>query len=410
MRIIFQGDKIVSGTSAYTKVGYETCTRLAKMGHNIAHIPMGRANQMGKYGFGNVLIYPSGNDAFGEDASLQHYHDFNADMLVTIKEPWCFSHIFRYCMNFVPMAIIDHEPVSSAIIARLTTAYKIIAISRFGQLELKKHNMDSEYIPHGVRTDLYKKLPDKAEYKKLFGLDPDAFVVLLIARNQVRKMIPRQLRGFKRFVELNPDVKIQMLLWTPIQPTSPVDSVLGVSDVGVNLLPEIMQLGLNENLVWPKWADVEKIGGLPESDPQGMWDMVRLYNCADAHVLCSGGEGAGLPYLEASACEVPTMGTDYAGAPEYIGPGQAIPYSDYAVNNTPGVRYVKVDIDKMAEGLTKILNGNPEKMGRKARRHAEQFDWNIIMDRYWKTFLEKCETELYPLVTSSGTKSWSVNQ
>ena len=409
MRLMFVGDKIISGTSAYTKVGLETCTRLAKMGHNIAHIPMGRANRMGKYGFGNVLLYPSGNDPFCEDVIVPHYHDFNADMVVSIKEPWVFSHIFRHAINYVPMAIIDHEPVSNAIIARLTTAYKIISISRFGQLELKKRNLESDYIPHGVRTDIYKKVPDKNECKKLFGLDPDAFVVLLLARNQVRKMIPRQLRGFKRFVESNPDVKIQMLLWTPVQPESPIDSVLGVSDVGVNLLPEIMRLGLNENIVWPKWPDVKKIGGLPERDKDGPWDMVRMYNCADAHVLCSGGEAAGLPYLEASACEVPTMGTDYAGAPEYIGPGQAIPYSDYDVNNTPGVRYVKVDIDKMAEGLTKILNGNREKMGRKARRHAEEFSWNNVMERYWKPFLDRCEVELYPLVTQSGTKSWRKN-
>jgi len=409
MKLIFMGDRITGGNSAYSKIGFETCTRLAKMGHNIAHIPMGRANQMGKYGFGKILIYTSGNDPFAEDAALQHYHDFNADIICTIKEPWVFNHIFRYSMNFVPMAIIDHAPVSPAILARLGTAFKVIAVSRFGQLELKRAGVESEYIPHGVRTSIYKPLPNRDELRKLFGLDPEAFVVLLLARNQVRKMIPRQLRGFKLFLEQNPDVKIQMMLWTNIQPPSPPDSILGVSDVGVNLLPEIMRLGLNENVIWPQWQSVEKIGGLPEYNPNGGWDMVKLYNCADAYCLCSGGEAAGLPYLESAACGVPSIGSDYAGAPEYIGSGLPVPYSDWVINNTPGVRYVMVNLDRMVEALTKILNGDKEKMAQKARKHAERYDWKIIMERYWKPFLGKCETELYPKITSSGTTAWSVN-
>jgi len=406
-------DRITGGPSAYSKIGFETCTRLAKLGHDVAHIPMGMANKMGKYAFGSkdgkVLLYPSGNDIFAEDVAVEHYRDFKADMLVTIKEPWVFRHIFRHAINFVPMAIIDHSPVSSAITARLQTAFKVIAVSRFGQLELRNKHIESTYIPHGVRCDVYKQLEDKAKCKELFYLDPDAFVVGVVAMNRVRKRIPRMLRGFKRFVELNPDVKIQMMLWTNIQPTNPQDTVVGVSDSGVNLLPEIVDLELNEIVHWPKWDDIEKIGGLPEWDPQGGWDMVKLYNAMDAHFLCSGGEAVGLPYLESAACGVYSVGTDYAGATEHIGPGITVPYSDYEINNTPGVRYVMADIDKMAEGLTKILNGNSEKMARKARRFAERFDWPNIISHYWKPFLDKCREDLYPLVTKDGIKSWRDN-
>lgn len=407
MRLMFLGDRITGGTSAYSKIGFETCSRLAELGHDVAHIPMGMANKMGKYGFGKVLLYPSGNDAFGEDVAAAHYFDYKADMLVTLKEPWVFNHIFRQAMNIVPMAVIDHSPVSAAIITRLAAAFKVIAISRFGQLQLRQNNMDSTFIPHGVRCDLYKPLEDKAKCKELFYLDPDAFVVGVVAMNRVRKMIPRMLQGFKRFVELNPDVKIQMMLWTPIQPTIPAETaVRGVSDVGVNLLPEIMRLKLSEIVQWPQWSEIERIGGLPEWDPEGGWDMVKLYNSFDVNLLCSGGEGAGLPYIESAACGIYSVGTDYAGASEYIGSGIAVPYSDYVINNTPGVRYALADIDKMAQALTKILNGNPEKMAKKACRFAERFDWKSIVLNYWNPFLEECQQELYPLITSSGVKSW----
>jgi glycosyltransferase involved in cell wall biosynthesis len=400
------GDRITGGASAYTKVGYEICTRSAELGYDMAHIPQWKANRMGKYAFGKVLIYPSGDDPFCEDVAVPHYTDFKADMLITVKEPWVFNNIFKWAINFVPICPIDHSPVSDGITARLPSAFKVIAISRFGQAQLKRNNIDSVYIRHGVRTDIYKPM-DKQECKKRWYLDKFDFVVGIVAMNRVRKGIPRMLRGVKRFVELNPDVKIGCMLWTNIQPKRPREDItVGVSDTGVNLLPEIMRLGLNNVVQWPQWGDVQKIGGIPDYDPQGGWDMVSLYNAMDVNFLCSGGEGAGLPYIESAACGVISVGTKYAGAPEYIGPGITVPWYDYDVNNTPGVRYVLPDIDKMAEALTKVLNGNPEKMAKKVLLHAKRHDWGTVMSDYWVPFLEECETELYPKVTKDGVSSW----
>ena len=410
MRLMFLGDRIIAGTSAYTKVGYETCTRLAKLGHSVAHIPMGRVNQMGKQGFEGVLIYPSGNDYFAEDVALSHYTDFKADMLVTIKEPWVFNYIFNQAINFVPLAVIDHSPVSPAITARLTSAFKVIAISRFGQLELRCKNIDSEYIPHGTRCDIYKPLGQekKAECRKMFFLDPDTFVVGIVAMNRIRKMIPRMLRGYKRFLELNPDVKSQMMLWTNIQPRKPPEDItVGVSDVGVNLLPEILDLGLNELVRWPKWEQIQKIGGLPEWDPTGGWDMVKLYNSMDCLFLCSGGEGFGMPLIEAQSCGVPAITTDYAAGPEQAGAGLTVKANDYVIINTPGTRYVLASIDGMAQALTKIYNSNREKLARKARKFAERYSWGRIISDYWQPFLEECEKELYPKITAEGLSTWA---
>jgi len=404
---MFIGDRVLNGRSAYTKVGYETCTRLAEIGHQVAHTPIGRVNNMGKQVFENIMIYPSGLDAFAEDVAVQNYHDFQADMLISIKEPWVFNHIFQQAINCVPFAVIDHSPVSVAITARIRGAFKIIAISRHAQLELKKVGLDSFYIPHGVRCDVYKPL-DKAECRKRFYLDPEKFTVGIVAMNRARKLIPHMLRGYKRFIELNPDVETQMMLWTNVTPRTPPESVtVGVSDVGVNLVPELMRLKLTDVVQWPKWEDIEQIGGLPERDMTGGWDMVSLYNCFDVNFLCSGGEGAGLPYMESAACHVPSIGTDYAGAPEYVGPGITVPWNDYVIINTPGTRYVMADIDKMAEALTKIYNTNRKKLGRKARRFAERFDWPKIISSYWNPFLEECEELLKPCWKKGGLTKWS---
>lgn len=410
MRLMFLGDRIIGGKSAYSKIGYEVCTRLAQSGYHVAHTPIGRANKMGKQICDGVLIQPSGDDFMGEDIALQNYTDFKADMLITIKDTWVFNMLPKITVNFTPFAVIDHTPVSDSITGRLTYAYKTIAISRFGQIELRRKKIESVYIPHAVRCDVFKPLSaeEKLQARKIFGLPEDAFVIGIVAMNRSRKMIPRMLRGFKRFKELNPDINAHLMMWTNIQPRRPSEDVtLGVSDVGVNLIPEIIALGINNCVHWANWMDVEKLGGLPDYDPQGNWDMKKLYGCFDVNFLCSGGEGAGLTYLEANAMGVPSVGTNYAAAPEYIGPGLTVQWHDYIIFNTPGVRYVLPDIDGMAEALRKIYDGDREKMSRKCRKFAESYDYPLVMDTYWEPFLEGCSKELYPLLTSEGEKSWA---
>lgn len=407
MRLMVLSDRMVGGTSAYSKQTYEICTRLAKLEHKVAHIPMGRVNQMGKQGFEDVLIYTSGQDYFAEDVAVKHYADFKADMLITLKEPWVFNDLFKWAINFTPMAVIDHSPVSPAITARLDAAFKIIAISRFGQIELKRKNIESTYIPHGVRCDLYKPL-DKQACRKLFYLPEDEFIVGIVKMNRVRGMIPHMLRGYKRFLESNPDVKSHLMLWSNTQPRHPSEDVTaGVSDVGVNLLPEIMELELGEAVRWPKWDDVEKIGGIPDWDPTGGWDMVKLYNCFDVLLLCSGGEGFGLPLIEAQACGVPAVTTNYAAGPENVGAGLTVKASDYVILSTPGTRFAVASLDEMAEALTKIYNANREKLAKKARSFAEKYDWNTIVPQYWVPFLDSCEEELYPLLKGGKTQRWA---
>lgn len=413
MRILWLSDRIYGGHSAYSKVTFESCTRLAKLGHKVAHIPMGRANLMGKHVHKDVLIYRSGSDPWGEDVALNHYVDYKADMLITLKEPWTFNTIHKYAINFVPYAIIDHSPVSPSITSRLHTAFKVLAPSKFAQRELKTVGIENvAYMPHGVRTDLYKPLEGhKEDCKKQWFVDPDDFTVLMVTMNRSRKMNPRAFRGYKRFLELNPDVKSHLIFWGDMQPRGggategPIG--LGVSDVGVNLLPEVMSLGLNEAITWPDISMIRE--GVPEwagDDYVGGWDMVKLYNAADVLLLCTGGEGFGLPLIEAQSCGIPVITTDYAAAPEQVGAGLTVKADDYVIINTPGVRRALTSIDGMAEALTKIMNSDREKLARRARRFAERYSWENVVKRYYEPFLEESEEELKPLVTKKGISTW----
>jgi glycosyltransferase involved in cell wall biosynthesis len=410
LRLLWNSDKLVGGSSAYSRVSYEVCTRLAKMGYSVAHVPMGRANRMGKWNFQGILIYPSGQDPFNEDVILDHYIDWKADMHIILKDAWCIQEAHKLAINNVFYVPVDHSPVSPMITSRLHTAFKILTPSRHGQRELKQAGFDSIYIPHGVDVQTFRPLENRADCKRMWFIkDPDDFTVLIVARNQSRKQIPRMLRAYKRFLELNPDIKSHLLLWTDVQPLGREAYEgavsLGVADVGVNLLPEIMELGLGEVVLWPDARLVRE--GLPDWAGQQGYDMVKLYNACDVLLGTTGGEGFFLPGLEAQACGKPIVVTDYASAPEICGAGLTIPPSDYAILNSPGTRYALADIDKTAEALTKIANADREKLAKKARAFAERYDWNVIMEKFWKPFLEGCSTELFPKITREVILTWA---
>jgi glycosyltransferase involved in cell wall biosynthesis len=396
------------GSSAYSRVTYETSTRLAKAGHKVAHIPMGFANKMGKTIYEDVVVYNSGQNAFSEDVSVPDYCDFNADMLITIKENWNFNYIPRQAINWVPMVVCDHSPISESMTRNLESAFKIISVSRHAQMELMQKKIESTYIPHGVNTSVFKPL-DKAKCKKLWHLDPDDFTVLIVAMNRARKLIPRQLQGYKLFLEQNPGIKSHLMLWTNVYPnTYPESDNLGVADVGVSLLPEIMRLDLGEAVRWVDPKTYDK--GIPDwagEDYENGYDMTKLYNCADVVLNCTGGEGASLSLFEGQSCGVPVITTNYAAAPEHVGSGYTVPWHDYVILNTPGTRFALADLGGMSEALTKVYNGNRVKMAERARNFALRYDWDRVVESHWKPFLQQCGEELFPKWTSGGLTNWS---
>jgi len=363
---------------------------------------------MGKTIYEDVVVYNSGLNAFGEDVVVSDYADFNADLLITLKEPWTFSYIPKMAVTWVPYAIIDHSPVSDSITSKLETAFKVIAPSRHAQYELMQKKIESSYIPHGVSTQIFKPL-DRAKCKKLWHLDPDDFTVGIVAMNRARKLINRQLQGYRIFLDRNPGIKSHLMLWSNVFPnTYPESDSLGVADVGVSLLPEIMRLGLGEAVRWVDTKTYDK--GIPDwagEDYESGWDMTKLYNSFDVLLAATGGEGVCLPLLESQSCGVPVIATNYAGAAEHVGSGYTVPWHDYVIMNTPGTRYALASLDGIAEALTKVYNGNREKLAERARTFALRYDWDRTIELHWQPFLDSCQEELFPLITKEGTKNWA---
>ncbi len=389
MRILFLSDPIWSKTG-YGKVAFNVAKRLTER-HTVGHLPMQRALQGTDLDYHGIQVFNSSQtDDFSEDVLASTYYRFQADVVITLKDIWSFRLINTLPLNYIPYVPIDHHPVSPFITHKLNTAFQVLTMSNFGKAQLEFRGIPSTYMPHGVDLDIYKPIEDKAACRKFLAVPEDTFLCGIVAMNRQRKLIPRQLRAFKRFMMDNPDQKISLMIWSDIDDTSMT---------AVNLRAVINQLGIDKSIYSP----TEELYRQGLSDI----DMAKLYNAFDVLLMCTGGEGAGLPILEANACGVPVIVSDYAGGPEYLVSGYIAEVADVEIFNPVGTGYALVDISDMVDKLNKVLNDDPQRHLRRTQKGIKMYGWDNVVTNYWMPFLEKAEILTRPLITKEGEKTYA---
>ena len=216
-----------------------------------------------------------------------------------------YKEVDKIKKNIYKLAVIipyDGEPSIPAWKQQLDNIEFPVAMSKYGQQGLKKDfECDATYIPHGVDVDLFKP-----KSKPLYGgkeKPKNIFIVGCVARNQHRKNIPRLIKGFAQFVKkrnLSPkEVKLMLHMdW---------NDAMGWK------IPEFSkQYGVEEYLM------PALMGHLDSGDSITDEEMADLYNCMDVFVLPTGGEGFGIPTLEAMSCGVPICVTNYTTGYELV--------------------------------------------------------------------------------------------
>jgi len=292
-----------------------------------------------------------------------------------------------------------------------------LAMSRYGQIGLKKDfDFDTTYMPHGVDTNLFKPLstPKYGDEER-----PDAFVVGCVARNQHRKNIPRLIKGFAQFVKqrkLSPD-QAKLILhmdWN--------------DNMGWKFPDFAAQYGIEEYLMKPLMGMLDNQEVLSE---QG---MAELYNCMDVFILPTGGEGFGIPTLEAMSCGIPVCVTNYTTGwelvksedPEYedipmfpLGGGQSdpmpngrdelkeedicergilLPYKDmwWDTPARAAPQRALASENAIAQAIEYYYD-NPDKKfeaGNAARKHVlNHYSWEVVGKR-WVDWVRKVEKEI----------------
>jgi glycosyltransferase involved in cell wall biosynthesis len=378
--------------SGYANQAAQLLPLMAKEGYETACIAF-YGLEGGIINLDGVWYYPRIASQWGDDAMIQHSKHFNADVVFTLQDIWTvdpktFRTLHENGKKWIPIVPIDHEPIPPGIHDRLRAAYRIVSYSPFGYRELKRVGLHSTYIPHTTDTSYMKKL-DKAEMRKQMGIPEDVFLFGMVAANKdnpPRKSFQHVMDSFKEFHDRHPKSAIYF-------------HSMPEQHGGFNIKQYASYLGIT-NCVYH--ADPYEMLFLIQTP-----DMARIYSAMDCLLAPAQNEGFGIPLIEAAACEVPVITTDFTAMRDLVLDGK----TGYKVKVlekrfTPLGGYVAVpDWRDLLNKMERVYVDDREKMGKEGRKFVvDNFDLNLVWETKWKPFLSRLEEECYPLDTKVKVK------
>jgi len=380
--------------------------RLRDAGHDIA-VSAFWGLQGGIIEYDGVRQYPAGFAPYGNDVIPLHARDFRADIVIALIDIWVYGpELFKQC-RVVPWSPVDHHPVPGPVLERFQRSFRVFAYSKFAVRALEEVGFTNvDYVPLGVETNEFKPM-NKEECRREFGIPNDLFVFGMVAANQTQ--FPTR-KGFERamaaFASLRRKYRDTLLY---------IHSYIGTELGGVPLakLAEVFQIPDHCMFSNP---DIWRVGGLSRDQ------LARLYNCFDVLIAPSSAEGFCIPLIEAQACGVPVITSNFTSCPELCASGWLVEPATLLM--TPMLSFQAAVSIKELEARMLFAIENPGILAeekRKAREFALSYDWDKVMAEYFLPAISNLEAKIrgpqnllesveYAKVTAGGLISGGRNQ
>jgi glycosyltransferase involved in cell wall biosynthesis len=321
-----------------------------------------------------INIYGAAGDPLGNDLLGSRVARF--DILFTLCDLFglmvCAPQLAgRKIVHWMP---VDCEPMGERDIATLRTTGGIpLCMSKFGTEQIRREGFDPIYVPHGVDTEIFKPDPETGRaYREGLGISPETFVVGMVCVNKPdsRKGIDQQMQAFSIFHKKHPDSLL--LMHTGQKGGWDLDKIS-------------LNLGIHNAVKYTdQYALVSQMTS-PES-------MAVMFNAMDILSICSEGEGFGLPALDAQACGIPVVATDFSATRELCNSGWLVGGQKHWVGGheswwmTPSVNEIANRYEEAyANRDNQLIKDN-------ARLFALDYDVNTVMEKYFKPAMAECES------------------
>ena len=261
--------------------------------------------------------------------------------------------------RFIIVTPVDGVPIKQTWIDLFKQADGLLSISQFGVDAHRAAGVPSTLCRPGINPDVFYRMrdDDRTAIRAALGIDPDAFVMGIVAQNQGRKDIPGTMEGFFRFTQDKPNARLLINADSP-------------SPAGWDLKEICAMYG---------W-DASKILFREDCVRAGVHELRARYNVMDIHAVISHREGFGIPLIESQACGVATMALDYCSGTEVCGDGHGLLVKtiDYHVVSTWGGAMDKfMDKDDMVNTL-RMMEETPDVLtviAEKGMKRARTWTW-----------------------------------
>jgi glycosyltransferase involved in cell wall biosynthesis len=317
MRILIVSDSPLQ-KSAYGLQAKLLAQELTRAGHQVIYFGTTYHGETLHYDGLTLVGRASSDDAFGS-GMMGHYATlFNADVILTVKDPQVYDPA---CLRALPVPWIavcpvDTEPVSMVTLGALTFATGVITLTRQSQQLLAEQGVTSWYAPHMLDTAFWYP-GDRAEARAKLGLSPTAFIAAFVGDNRTspsRKSLDQVILAWDQFLRTHPDERDALLyLHTSLD--------RGRGGIDAERLIHAARLGdIN-------WRASDQL--LYESGNIGPDVLRDLYRAADVLLNPAMGGGFELTMIEAQACGTPVITNDFTAMRETA-------WSGWKISTQPG--------------------------------------------------------------------------
>jgi len=359
--------------------------RLARAGHQVTISAFYGREGSALRNEDGIYELPRAADPYGNDIIQAHRRFVGADIVFSLIDPFVLQSAIWSSFPWAAWVPVDSAPMLPQNVVALQAARWVIAMSRFGEEQLRAAGFDPLYVPHGIETAVYKPIEReaaRAAFEQFTGrVVGDHFLVMSVAANKgnpSRKNFAAMLEAFAQFATTHPDALLYLHteasgMWQG-EPILQMAQSYGVAD---------------KLIVAPQYP---LVCGLVGGEL-----MNQLYNAADTFMLLSRGEGFGIPLVEAQSAGCPVIVTDFSASRELCGSGWRVPGLPYMF--VAGTQQLLAFPSAAAAALNAAYTEWQDPTQRATRRllareWALAYDADQVMDTYFAPTLARIERDL----------------
>jgi len=347
-------------------------------------------------------------NAFGawkfEDTCL----DFKPDIVFSILDPWMFefqcNSPYRKHYNHVLMPTVDSRPQKDSYISLINSADAVLTYQEWSGEVLK--NQSGNFINYqGTASpsaaEEFCILPNKKQIRQQLGISPEAKIIGTVMRNQPRKLFPDLFYSFRKFLDQTKHEDVYLYCHTSY-PDNGWDLPYLMNEQGITSKVFFTYVCGKCTFAFPSLfkgavTPCSKCGNVTAglSNVQRSVNnniLAMIYNIFDVYVQYSSREGMGMPMVEAAACGVPVMGTDFSAMEDVVRKLNGYPIPVKALTRDPhlGCFVAAPDNIKFVSMLEEYFD-MPESMrlakGHQARIGMENnYQWDETVEKWMEVF------------------------